>query len=269
VRSTGSRWGALEAILVAPEAFGGIARALDPAILMQDLGFAGDPWQCRALRSRSDRLLLLASRQSGKSTVTSCIALHQALYRPGTLTLLFAPSLRQSGELFLKVITAYRDLGCPVPATKELSLSLELENGSRIVTLPGDEATVRGFSAVSLAIVDEAARVSDALIPAIAPMLAVSRGRLLLLTTPFGRRGTFFDAWEGGDVSWERIRAVASECPRINPAFLEEQRRLLGPRYYAQEYESMFVDAEGQLFSSESIERVFCDTDNSLVIAGF
>ena len=60
-------------------------------------------------------------------------------------------------QLFLKVMKAYLDLGCPVPATKELALSLELENQSLIVTLPGDEATVRGFSAVSLAIVDEAA----------------------------------------------------------------------------------------------------------------
>ena len=150
-----------------------------------------------------------------------------------------------------------------------MSLSLELVNGSRIVTLPGDEATVRGFSSVSLCIVDEAARVSDGLVPAIAPMLAVSRGRLLLLSTPFGRRGTFFDAWESADPSWERIKAVASECPRIDAEFLAEQRRLLGPRYYAQEYESEFIDADGQLFSSESIMAMFADTDPSLIIQGF
>jgi len=246
-----------------------MSTALDPAFLMQDLGLDPDPWQERAVRSRSDRLLLLASRQSGKSTVTSCIALHQALFTPQSLTLLFAPSLRQSGELFLKVLEGYRNLGRPVEAVREMALSLELLNGSRIVALPGDEATVRGYSAVSLCIIDEAARVSDGLVPAVAPMLAVSRGRLLLLSTPFGRRGTFFDAWESADPSWERIRAVAHECPRIPAEFLEEQRRLLGPRYYSQEYESEFVDAEGQLFSTESIEAMYADSDPSMIIQGF
>ena len=36
-----------------------------------------------------------------------------------------------------------------------------LPNGSRIVGLPGTEATVRGFSAVSLLLIDEASRVVD------------------------------------------------------------------------------------------------------------
>lgn len=246
-----------------------ISRALDPCYLMRDLGLEPDPWQVRALRSRSERLLLLASRQSGKSTVTACIALHQALYHDGTTTLLFAPSLRQSIELFAKVIRAYRDLGRPVAPRKELALSLELENDSRIVALPGDEATVRGFSAVSLAIIDEAARVSDGLVMAISPMLAVARGRLLMLTTPFGRRGVFFDAWDDPGSDWEKIRALATECPRFDPEFLEKERRLLGPRYFAQEYCAEFVEAEGQLFSTESINAVFSNTDDSLVLSGF
>ena len=90
-----------------------------------------------------------------------------------------------------------------------------------------------------------------------------------MLSTPFGRRGTFFEAWESADPSWERIRAKASECPRIPAEFLEEQRRLLGPRYFAQEYESEFIDAEGQLFSNESIAGMFEDSDLSMVIEGF
>lgn len=245
-----------------------IARALDPVLLMRDIGLEPDPWQVRALRSRSDRLLLLASRQSGKSTVTSCIALHEALYVPGSTTLLFAPVERQSEELFRKVMAAYQRLGRPIPARKELALSLELDNGSRIVALPGKEANIRSFSSVNLAIIDEAARVPDALILGVSPMLAISRGRLLMLTTPFGRRGIFFDAWESNDPAWERIRAVASECPRYDPEFLERERRLHG-RYFAQEYESEFIAAEGQLFSPESIEAMYAGADNSLIIGGF
>ena len=236
-----------------------LAIALDPSLVMAELGFLPDPWQRNALRSESKRILLLASRQSGKSTTTACLSLHTALYRPDSLILLLAPSQRQSTELFRKVIAFYYALGRPVRATREMATSLELINGSRIVSLPGDPITVRCYSGVWLAIVDEAALVNDDLFVAVMPMLAVSRGRMICLSTPFGRRGWYHAAWESAD-AWERIKAKATECPRIDPDFLEEQRSLLGPRYYAQEYECEFVEALDQVFSTESILAMF-DSD--------
>ena len=95
-------------------------------------------------------------------------------------------------------------------------LSFTLSNGSRVVSLPGTAETVRGFSAPSLIIEDEAAFVADGLYRAVRPMLAVSGGRLILLTTPFGRRGHFFEAWEDGGEAWQRIEVPASQCPRID-----------------------------------------------------
>ena len=86
--------------------------------------------------------------------------------------------MRQSQELFGKVLTFYRDLGRPIPAQAERKLSLELENDSRIVTLPGTDKTIRGFSGTALLIVDEASRVADELYFAVRPMLAVSGGGL-------------------------------------------------------------------------------------------
>ncbi len=74
-------------------------------------------------------------------------------------------------------------------------MTLRLENGSRIVSLPGTEGTVRGFSGVALLIVDEASRVDDALYHAVRPMLAVSHGKLVLLSTPWGKRGFFYREW--------------------------------------------------------------------------
>src|SRR5215207_6984475 len=166
--------------------------ALDRAAFAKRLGLKPDPWQEDLLRSTSDRVLLNCCRQSGKSTMTGIIALHRAIYHPGSLILCLAPALRQSQELFGKIVGFYRELGRPVASQGERKLSLELENGSRIVTLPGSEKTVRGFSGVDLLIVDEAARVADELYYAVRPMLAVSGGRLLMLSTPFGKRGVFY-----------------------------------------------------------------------------
>jgi hypothetical protein len=101
-------------------------------------------------------------------------------------------------------------------------------------------------------------------------MLGTSGGRLLLLSTPFGRRGFFYEAWTGGDPSWERHKSVATECLRIPTSFLEEQRRLLGPRMFSQEHECEFVEATGQLFSAESIDRCFVGPDERVpILAGF
>src|SRR5215217_114505 len=226
--------------------------ALDRSAFAAALGMEPDPWQHDLLRSTSDRVLLNCCRQSGKSTMTGVIALHQALYYPGSLILCLAPALRQSQELFGKVLGFYRDLGRPVSSQAERKLSLELENGSKILTLPGSEKTIRGFSGAALLIVDEAARVDDGLYFAVRPMLAVSGGALIMLSTPYGKRGVFFEEWSQGH-GWERYEVPAYSCPRIPASFLEEERRALPARVYRQEYECSFEETDDQVFSYEDV----------------
>jgi phage terminase large subunit-like protein len=167
--------------------------ALDRVSFARSVGVEPDPWQEDFLRSSSERTLLNCSRQSGKSTMSAVIALHRALYHPGSLVLCLAPALRQSQELFGKIAGFYRDLGRPVAPQGERKLSLELENGSRTLTLPGSEKTIRGFSGAALLLVDEASRVADELYYAVRPMLAVSAGSLMMLSTAYGKRGVFYE----------------------------------------------------------------------------
>jgi hypothetical protein len=228
--------------------------ALDRAEFARALGLEPDPWQEDLLRSGSDRVLLNCCRQSGKSTMSGVIALHRALYHPGSLILCLAPALRQSQELFGKVLGFYRDLDRPIPAQAERKLSLELENDSRIVTLPGTDKTIRGFSGATLLIGDEASRVADELYFAVRPMLAVSGGALIMLTTPHGKRGVFYEEWTGGR-EWERYEVPARKCPRIPASFLEEERDALPSWVYRQEYECSFEEIEDQVFTTEMVER--------------
>src|ERR671915_1700265 len=228
--------------------------ALDRVAFAEKLGIVPDGWQEDFLRSSADRVLLNCSRQSGKSTMSGVIALHRALYHPGSLILCLAPALRQSQELFGKVLAFYRDLGRPVSPHGERKLSIELENGSRIITLPGSEKTIRGFSGTSLLVLDEAARVEDELYFAVRPMLAVSGGALMMLTTPYGKRGVFYEEWTGGH-GWERYEVPASRCPRISREFLEEERASLPPFIFRQEYECSFEETEDQVFTTDMIDR--------------
>ncbi len=227
--------------------------ALDRVAFAERLGIDPDPWQRDLLRSTSDRVLLNVTRQGGKSSTAAVLALHRALYFPGSLVLCLAPALRQSQELFGKVAGFYKDLGRPVPADAERRLGLELANGSRIAALPGSERTVRGFSGVDLLLVDEAARVDDALVHSVRPMLAVSGGAMMLLSTPYGRRGVFFEEWTSGE-GWERFEVPATECPRIPKAFLEAEKRSMPGWWFAQEYGCEFMETEDQLFTHEMIE---------------
>src|SRR5581483_8698615 len=72
--------------------------ARDAVALARRAGLEPDQWQADVLRSQAQQMILLCSRQAGKSTVTSLLALHQAIYTSDSLVLLLAPTLRQSQE---------------------------------------------------------------------------------------------------------------------------------------------------------------------------
>lgn len=242
--------------------------ALDAAETMRSgLGIDPDQWQANFLRSTANKLLLLCARQCGKSTVTAVMALHTALFEPGSLVLLLSPSQRQSGELFGKVTGMNDALGRPVPAETDSATTLALENGSRVVSLPGSPKTVRGFSGARLLVIDEAALTGDDLFTAVSPMLAVSRGRLVALSTPMGKRGWFHDQWTHENSSWQKIKATAWDCPRVSREFLEEERKTLGDRWFRQEYECSFEETMDQVFSTDSILAAF-DSDETPLFGG-
>jgi hypothetical protein len=232
-----------------------LLNAVDPVgWTRRTLGFDPDEHQRTILASTHKRILLNCSRQWGKSTVTAAKAAHRALEFPEKLIIAMSPSARQTGELMRKVEDFLRRCGIRPKGDGSNEMSILLANGSRIVGLPGGEGTIRGFSAVNLLIVDEAARVSDESYRAARPMLAVANGDLLLLSTPYGKRGFFYEEWIS-DSDWLRIQVRAEECPRIPKDFLADERRSLGDLWFRQEYCCEFIDNETQLFSRDTITR--------------
>ena len=233
--------------------------ALDPvAFAAEVLGLELDPWQRRVIASTGKRDLLNCSRQAGKSTTAAVLGLHEALYRPGSLTILVSPSQRQSSELFRKV-TELREL---LPSQPELSednkLSMTVRGGGRVLSLPGSEATIRGFSGATLIVEDEASRVDDALYFSIRPMLAVKGGRLILMSTPFGKRGHFWNEWSTGD-TWQRVEVPATSVPRISAEFLEEERSSMGSWWFEQEYLCQFKESTDSVFSYDDVMGALSD----------
>ena len=233
--------------------------ALDPVAFSRHIGIDPDPWQREVLQYEGKRLLLNCCRQSGKSTTTATKALHTALYKPKSLILLVSPSLRQSSELFRKVRDAFGAMKNPPRLLEDNKLSMTLPNQSRIVSLPGDQATVRGYSGVTLILEDEASQVSDEFYQAILPMLIINKGQLICMTTPYGKRGHFFEEWTNGGDEWKRIEITAASCPRMTEEQLEQQRRSMGDMFFRQEFLCEFVDTAEQTFGYDLIQRAFDD----------
>ena len=236
-----------------------LIRALDPVEFSRYIGIEPDEWQAEVLRHEGKRLLLNCSRQSGKSTTTATKALHTGIYKPKSLILLVSPSLRQSQELFRKVKEAYEHMTDRPGLLEDNRLSMILTNGSRIVSLPSDQSTVRGFSGVTMILEDEASQVKDDFYYAILPMLIINNGTFIAMTTPYGKRGHFFNEWQDGGDDWKRIEIPATKCPRISPEELERQRRSLGNMFFRQEFMCEFVETTDQVFGYDIVQSAFDD----------
>ncbi len=236
--------------------------AVDPVVfqetmLSQEIPLL-DAWQTVACRSTSPGLLLLCGRQTGKSTFAAVMALWKVMMQPNTLVLLISPTLRQSSELFRKTMVLFDLMKADPPPIKRTQTELWLPNGSKIFSLPGaNPDAIRGYSNIDLVIEDEAAFVNDRTFTAYRPMLATNaRGRHVLLTTPYGRRGHFYDLWTSDDPYFEKIAIQSKECLRIAPSFLDTEQRVLSSRAYRQEYECEFLEAANAVFPADLIERL-------------
>ena len=209
------------------------------------------------LRSSSiaaDSQANLPSARSLRCTKRSTPAITRAPALAFTQTKHRTISKNQSRDLFARVRLA-SDRG-------RVSARIELANGSRIVSLPGSEISVRGYSNVALLVIDEAARVEDDLYQAVRPMLAVSRGRTVILTTPFGKRGFFWNVWAMPE-GWKRVRVTAYDCPRIDPAWLEAEKQQIPDIYFKSEYMCEFVEQADQVFRLDDIEAAFGNTEEA------
>jgi hypothetical protein len=240
-----------------PSASDDLAYSLDPVLWAREvLGFKPDPWQADLLRSRQRKIILNCSRQSGKSTACAALGLHESIYRRPSFGLVIAPSQDQSAELMMKFDEFRGAVELPSDyLNTDTKLAVKFSNGNRFVARPGSEKTARSFSAVTLLLEDEASRVLDDLYNTVRPMLAVSNGRHILMSTPFGKRGHFWRIWDKERDLWVWFEIPAEMCPRITPEFLAEEKRT-NP-WFEQEYHCRFMEATDQVFNNYTIQKLF------------
>jgi hypothetical protein len=226
----------------------------DPTLAMRAAGLDPDPWQRDLILCPDRQITALCTRRSGKTRTVAAKVTARCLTRPSKV-LVFAPTEDQSKELLQYVREMNDALGSPVPVTSETETRIKWANGSEVKAKTDRPKSSRGFTP-DLVVIDEAAQVTDLLYLSVQPMQILGRCDFMALSTPFGKIGWFFDLWDDAAkfAHWTPFRVTAYQCPRIDPAVLDEHRATMPPRWFDQEYLAVFNDAVDAVFDRHSVD---------------
>jgi len=242
------------------------AYRLDPVLWVREvLGMTPTAWQEAFLRAqRGASILVLTARQVGKTTAAAWAMAHAALFMPGSLSVVACPTQRQSAEAVRKVHGML--LRCGAKLKSDNVYGLELDNGSRVLALPGSDDSVRGLTVDAWIVADEAARLSSDLIAALRPMRARRPfARLAMLSTAWTRTDPFWSAWENGGETWMHLEATVETDPTLfSPAFLEEEKINLGEEGYKREYSGIPSGGQVSPFTWEMYQQATRPVDRRI-----
>jgi hypothetical protein len=232
------------------------AYVLDPALWMHKvLGFKPHEWQETFLRApRGASIAVLTARQVGKTTAAAVGMAHSALFMPGSLSVIACPTQGQSAEALRKVREMVTGAGA---STNDNVFKLELDNGSRVIALPGTHESIRGLTVDAWIVADEAAQLDPAIMAALHPMRTQRPdARFAILSTAWSRTDPFWTVWDSDDPSWTRIDATLGVAPHlIAPAAVEKARRQLSEDDFKREYLGIPAGSQVSPFNFKLYER--------------
>jgi hypothetical protein len=234
-----------------------IAYRVDPALWVREvLGVEPAPWQETFLRApQGASILALTARQVGKTTTAAWGITHSMLFTSGSLSVIACPAQRQSGEAVRRVRETLIKAGAELEINNVYGL--ELENGSRVLALPGSDESIRGLTVDGWIVADEAARLPNDLIAALRPMRARRpQARFAMLSTAWNRTDPFWTAWASDEQSWIRLKATAdADTTLFSADFLEQERRAHGEDVFKREYLGVPMGGQASPFSWDLYER--------------
>ena len=217
-----------------------------------------DPWQKEVLETKGN-IVLRSGRQVGKSTVIGLKTAKYALENADKLVMVISKTERQAGLLFAKILFNIHQIdrvmikkGKDRP-TKHI---INLKNGTAIHCLPAGDTGfgIMGFT-IDLLIADEAAFIPEEVWNSIIPALAITRGDIWLLSTPFVKEGYYYNCFS--DDTFTSFHTSSENCPRKDEAFLAHKKATITKGEYSQMYLGEFLE-EGRRFFDEDLIRKCC-----------
>lgn len=237
--------------------------------------FKLDPWQKEFLNAEGNKILC-TGRQVGKSEICGIDAAEWAIRNKDSNILIIAPTERQSYALFDKVLdhlfTNYRT-HIKKGKDKPTKHKINLDNGTVVWCLPAG-ISGRGirFLTVHRLYIDEAAFVERDVWTATTPMLLTTGGHTILLSTPHGTEGFFYDILANTNRAydnWTRFHTNSEKVVREREIcktwsefqrdsaleHLEREKKAKSALEYAQEYLGQPLEDLRQVFPDKLIKK--------------
>jgi len=218
-----------------------------------------DPYTYQAtfLDDRSPRRIILKARQVGFSQAFALDAAWRATQHPDRTILLVSRNQDLAANLLYYVKAAISRMTEGVPAIiKSNTEELSFANGSRIMSLPANRSTGRGYAASDVYLDEFAFQdYAEDIYQSVSPTLSHG-GTMTIGSTANGRNNLYFRIWrgfEGGD--WSKHLIPWQDCPVYDDAWYARERPRYTAQQWASEYECDFVESGAAVFGAVYLER--------------
>ncbi|MBT8161002.1 MULTISPECIES: terminase large subunit domain-containing protein [Arthrobacter] len=193
---------------------------------------AGAPradWQAESMSLKEVVTVIVAPRQTGKTETVELLAAWEALRMPNLTVMLVSSSDGQSGRS-QKAVRRF----CDCQIAGEDFHRTALMNGSQILCVPPERASIVGWS-VDVLIIDDAAFIEEDILNCALKTTVGADAKVVLISAPWEAKGIFHE--------YAKIRAIRwdiTDAPWIDPRTVEAARRVLPEGRFRSEYLAEF-----------------------------
>ena len=210
-----------------------------------------------------DRVIIMSSRQSGKTITTTGFLLHYILFNEAKNVAILA----NKGETARYILAILKDMYVNLPIWLQQGVLvwnktfIELENKCKVLTSATSDNALRGFSA-NILYVDETAFINnwDSFFSSVYPIISAGKNtKIIFSSTPLGLNH-FAKLWfeaEQGLNGFKPLKIPYTKVPGRNETWAEKTRQEIGERRFRQEYELEFLGSDNTLIAPEHLSKLF------------
>lgn len=225
------------------------------------------PYQKQVFKDDSNFIICLMSRQCGKSFTIAARAVYKSITTPNNLTIIVSVNQRSADELLRKVkqwALACKTFSDLVDYSENAS-SVTFNNGSRVISLPANPESLRGWSGDVIldefAMLDNDEEIFQAVLPVITSKMNGKQKTLTICSTPTSLDTQFSKIWHIDDSEWSKHKYDIYECVnqglKADPDLLKEI--VNDDLVFDTEYLCKFASGSGTAFPTEWLNEITYD----------